>query len=295
MKQKIRKVVIPVAGFGTRFLPATKAMPKEILPVVDKPIIQFVVEEAVSAGIKDVILVTGWHKRIIEDHFDYPYELEKRLEEAGKQEQLKEIRRIAGMANFIYVRQKGPYGNGTPVLNAKHIIGDEPFLVLWGDELFDAEPSRSKQLLKVWDKYQKPVITGMEPRSKEDAESYGVIYGKTVEDGIWEVKGFEEKPGAKRVKMPFLTSPSGYILTPDIFPILEKQKAGRGGEVWLVDAIRKLSEQKPVYACRLKNTVWCDTGNKLEYIKTIIRFAMKRKEYSSELRKYIKEILNNKN
>ncbi|HRY63361.1 MAG TPA: sugar phosphate nucleotidyltransferase, partial [Patescibacteria group bacterium] len=231
MKQKIRKAVIPVAGFGTRFLPATKAMSKEMLPVVDKPIIQFIVEEAVEAGIKDIVLVTGWHKRIIEDHFDYPFELEQRLEEAGKMEQLKEIRKIAELANFIYIRQKGPYGNGTPILNAWPAIGDEPFWAVWGDEFFDAEPSRAKQMLAFWDKYQSPIIAAMEPKSKDEANHYGVVYGKEVEEGIWEVKKIEEKPGANKVKTPFLTSVSGYVLTPDIFPILAKLKAGRGGEV----------------------------------------------------------------
>jgi UTP--glucose-1-phosphate uridylyltransferase len=156
---KIRKAIIPAAGFGTRFLPATKAMPKEMLPIVDKPIIQYVVEEAVSAGIEDIIIVTGWHKRSIEDHFDYPYELEKRLLEAGKEEQAEEVRRIANMANFVYIRQKGPYGNGTPVLNARHIIGDEPFAILWGDEFIYSKPPRLKQMIDVWDKYGKPLIS----------------------------------------------------------------------------------------------------------------------------------------
>ncbi len=291
MKQKIRKAVIPVAGFGTRFLPATKAMPKEMLPVVDKPIIQFIVEEAVNAGIEDIVLVTGWHKRIIEDHFDYPFELQQRLEEAGKKDQLKEIRRIASLANFIYIRQKGPYGNGTPILNAWPVIGEEPFWAVWGDEFFDAQPSRAEQMMKFWDKYQSPLIAALEPRSKEEANHYGVVYGQEVEEGIWEVKKIEEKPGVNKVKLPFLTSVSGYILTPDIFPILAKLKAGRGGEVWLVDAIKKLAEQRPVYACKLKNTVWCDTGNKLEYIKTIIHFAMKRKEYREELKEYMRNFL----
>src|SRR5271155_5459222 len=142
MSQKIRKAIIPAAGFGTRFLPATKAMPKEMLPIVDKPIIQYVVEEAVASGIEDIVIVTGWHKRSIEDHFDYPYELEKRLLEAGKEKQAEEVRKIAQMANFIYIRQKGPLGNATPIWNARDIIGNEPFLVLWGDDFFDAAPTR---------------------------------------------------------------------------------------------------------------------------------------------------------
>jgi UTP--glucose-1-phosphate uridylyltransferase len=160
MSQKIRKAVIPAAGFGTRFLPATKAMPKEMLPIVDKPIIQYVVEEAVASGIQDIIIVTGWHKRSIEDHFDYPFELEKRLLEAGKERQAEEVRRIANMANFIYVRQKGPYGNGTPVMNARQVIGNEPFAVLWGDEFIHADPPRLKQMIDVYEKNRRTKYFG---------------------------------------------------------------------------------------------------------------------------------------
>src|SRR3989338_4539479 len=156
MAQKVRKAVIPAAGFGTRFLPQTKAMPKEMLPIVDKPIIQYVVEEAVESGIEEIIIVTGWHKRSIEDHFYYPFELEKRLREAGKEKLADEVTRIADMANFVYIRQKGPYGNGTPVLNARDIVGDEPFAVLWGDEFIYSNPPRLKQMMTVWEKYGQP-------------------------------------------------------------------------------------------------------------------------------------------
>src|SRR5476649_1022932 len=173
MLAKARKAVIPAAGFGTRFLPATKAQPKEMLPIVDKPIIQYVVEEAVAAGIEDIIIVTGWHKRSIEDHFDYPFELEKRLLEAGKEEQAEEVRRIAEMANFIYVRQKGSYGNGTPVLNAKRVIGDEPFAVLWGDEFIYSTPPRLKQMIDVYEKYGVPNVYAVrvDPNS---VDRYGI-------------------------------------------------------------------------------------------------------------------------
>lgn len=294
MVKKIRKAVIPVAGFGTRFLPATKAMPKEMLPVVDKPTVQFIVEEAVAAGIEDIILVTGWHKRIIEDHFDYPFELEKRLEESGKLSELKEIRRIAGLANFIYIRQKGPYGNGTPVLNAKSVIGDEPFLVLWGDEIFDAQPGRSAQLLAVYNKYQAPVIACQWKDDKNDANKYGVVYGKKKGSNVTLVESLLEKPGPDKVKTPFLASLSGYILTPEIFPVLENLKAGKDGEIWLPDAINVLAQTRPVYACALKNAVHCDTGSKLAYIKTNLHFALKRKEFQEPLKKYLREILKNK-
>src|SRR6185436_13145872 len=173
MTKKIRKAIIPAAGFGTRFLPATKAMPKEMLPIVDKPIIQYVVEEAVASGIEDIIIVTGWHKRSIEDHFDYPYELEKRLLEAGKEEQAEEVRRIAEMANFIYIRQKGPYGNGTPVMNAQSVVGNEPFAILWGDEFIYSDPPRLKQMIDVWEKHGKANISAV--RVPEAAVSkYGI-------------------------------------------------------------------------------------------------------------------------
>src|SRR4051812_40391518 len=184
--KKIRKAVMPAAGFGTRFLPATKAMPKEMLPIVDKPIIQYVVEEAVAAGIEDIIIVTGWHKRTIEDHFDFPFELEKRLEEAGKHEQAEEVRKIADLANFIYVRQKGTYGNGTPVLNARHVVGNEPFAILWGDEFIYSDPPRLKQMVDVWDKYGIPNISAVRvPEASVDR--YGIADVTDVEPGIFKI------------------------------------------------------------------------------------------------------------
>ena len=193
MSDKIRKAVIPAAGFGTRFLPATKAMPKEMLPIVDKPIIQYVVEEAVASGIKDIIMVTGWHKRSIEDHFDYPYELEKRLLESGKEKQAEEVRKIANLANFIYIRQKGPYGNGTPVLNARHLIGDEPFAVMWGDEFIYSDPPRLKQMIDVYEKYGKPSISAVRvPDNK--TEKYGIADISPVADNVFKINAIVEKP-----------------------------------------------------------------------------------------------------
>src|SRR6185503_5936240 len=194
MAQKIRKAVIPAAGFGTRFLPQTKAMPKEMLPIVDKPIIQYVVEEAVASGIEDIIIVTGWHKRTIEDHFDYPFELEKRLEEAGKHQEAEGVRRIAEMANFIYIRQKGPYGNGTPVLNAREVIGDEPFAVLWGDEFISAAPPRLKQMVDVWDKYGKAVISAVRIQDQQALSKYGIADVTPVADQVFKINQIVEKP-----------------------------------------------------------------------------------------------------
>ncbi|MEZ4180331.1 MAG: sugar phosphate nucleotidyltransferase [Candidatus Doudnabacteria bacterium] len=224
MKKKVRKAVIPVAGFGTRFLPATKAQPKEMLPLVDKPIIQYVVEDAVSAGIEDIILVTGWHKRNIEDHFDYPFELEKRLEEAGKEKQLEEIRKIADMANFYYVRQKGPLGNATPIWNARHIIGDEPFLVLWGDDVFEASPSRSQQLVDAYQEYGGSAILGaFQTTRDEDYERYGYAQGSELDPGVIKVENFVEKPGAGKINSRHAIV-GGYVFSPDFFPAIEEAK-----------------------------------------------------------------------
>src|SRR6185369_6228315 len=184
MQQKIKKAVIPAAGFGTRFLPATKAMPKEMLPIVDKPIIQYVVEEAVASGIEDIIIVTGWFKRTIEDHFDYPFELEKRLEESGKYDELEKIRKIANLANFYFVRQKGPLGNATPIWNARDFIGNEPFLVLWGDDFISAEPSRSQQLVEAFNANESSaVLASLRMSKEEDYKRYGYAAGKQVKPG----------------------------------------------------------------------------------------------------------------
>jgi UTP--glucose-1-phosphate uridylyltransferase len=188
MAKKVRKAIIPAAGYGTRFLPATKAQPKEMLPLVDKPIIQYVVEDAVSAGIEDIIIVTGWHKRNIEDHFDYPFELEKRLEDAGKQEELEEIRRIANLANFHYLRQKGPLGNATPIWNARTIVGDEPFLVLWADDIFEASPTRSQQLVKAYEELGgSAVLASMRANKPEDYKRYGYAISNEVRPGVLKI------------------------------------------------------------------------------------------------------------
>jgi len=288
-KNKILKAVIPAAGYGTRFLPATKAQPKEMLPIVDKPIIQYVVEEAVASGVKDVILVTGWQKRSIEDHFDYPFELEKFLLKAGKIQQLKEVRRIADMANFIYLRQKGPYGNATPVLCAKHVIGQEPFAVLWGDEFIYAKPPRLQQMTKVFAKYKYPVISAVRIKDKKEVSRYGIAKVKPVARGVFQILQIVEKPDPERAPSNLATH-GGYIFTPEIFYYLEKLKPGKGGEFWLVDAINAYMKKKPVYACEIKNSKYYDTGNKLEYLKANIDFALMRKEYKSELLSYLKEI-----
>jgi len=286
---KIRKVVIPAAGYGTRFLPMTKASPKEMMPVVDKPIIQYVVEEAVASGIEDIIIVTGSNKRAIEDHFDFNSELETYLEKVGKTEQMEEIRKIARMANFIYIRQKGPYGNGTPVLNAESIIGNEPFAVLWGDQFTTAEPPRLKQMIAVFEKFNDPVLSFVKAKSDADYDRYGVPEVKDVEPGIHEILKFVEKPG-KSAAPSDLVADGGYILTPDIFQALKETELGKGDELWLADAINRLRSSHKLYACEVQNSQYYDTGNKVEYLKANIDFGLKRDDIKEELVEYIRNL-----
>ncbi len=286
--QKVRKAIIPAAGFGTRFLPATKAMPKEMLPIVDKPIIQYVVEECVASGIEDIIIVTGWHKRSIEDHFDYPFELEKRLEEAGKHEQVEEVRRIANLANFIYVRQKGSYGNGTPVLNAQHVVGDEPFAVLWADEFIYANPPRLKQMLEVWDEHGKPVISGVRV-DKDKVNKYGVADISDFASNVYKVNNLVEKPEPENAPSN-LAMIGAYILPPRIFEILGELKPGKSNEIWLTDAINTLSHEQDVLALEVQNGKYYDTGNKLEYLKTVVEFGLKHEELRDDFAKFLKDI-----
>jgi len=289
MPQKVRKAVIPAAGFGTRFLPATKAMPKEMLPIVDKPIIQYVVEEAVASGIEDIIIVTGWHKRTIEDHFDYPFELEKRLEEAGKHQEAEDVRRIAEMANFIYIRQKGPYGNATPVLNAREVVGDEPFAVLWGDEFIYATPPRLKQMVDVWDQHGKAVISAVRIEDKQALSKYGIADVEPVEKQVFKIKKIIEKPEPASAPSNLATH-GAYILPPRIFELLAANKPGKGGEFWLVDAINQLMLEEDVYAVEIQNGKYYDTGNKLEYLKTVVEFGLKHEEFRQEFGEFLKQL-----
>jgi UTP--glucose-1-phosphate uridylyltransferase len=288
MMNKIRKAIIPAAGFGTRFLPATKAMPKEMLPIVDKPIIQYVVEEAVASGIEDIIIVTGWHKRTIEDHFDYPFELEKRLLEAGKEAQAEEVRRIAEMANFIYVRQKGPYGNGTPILNARRVVGDEPFAILWGDEFIHSDPPRLKQMMAVYDKYGVANISAVRV-PQASVSKYGIADVTDVAKGVYKINKIVEKPAVGKAPSNLATH-GAYIMPPRLFEILAQTKTGKDGELWLVDAITKLAEEQEVYAVEIENGKYYDTGNKLEYLKAVVEFGLKHDELRGEFGDYLKSL-----
>jgi UTP--glucose-1-phosphate uridylyltransferase len=286
--RRVRKAVIPAAGFGTRFLPQTKAMPKEMLPIVDKPVIQYVVEELVASGITDIVIVTGWHKRAIEDHFDYPNELIQTLKDQKKEHLIEEVKKTAELANFVYIRQKGPYGNGTPVLCAKEIIGDEPFVAIWGDEFIYANPPRARQCIDVFEKYGDPVISAIRV-DKKDVSRYGIVDVTEVEKGVGQIKTMIEKPSIEEAPSN-LAAHGCYVLTPDIFPILENLKPGKSGEIWLVDAIRELMKKRPVYACEVTNAKYYDTGNKLEYLKTVVEFALQHKELNGDFREYLKSL-----
>jgi UTP--glucose-1-phosphate uridylyltransferase len=290
--QKVRKAIIPAAGYGTRFLPATKSQPKEMLPIVDKPIIQYVIEDAVASGITDIIIVTGSNKRAIEDHFDHSTELEKYLKENNKLERLDEIRKIAEMANFIYIRQKGPYGNGTPVKNAMEVIGDEPFVVLWGDDFIDARPPRTRQLIDVYEKFNGPVISLVET-DDEGTNKYGIADATLLEDNVYRIKQLIEKPGPEKAPSR-LASVSGFLLTPDIFPILNDLKTGKGGELWLSDAMDKLREKRAFYGCLIRDGKYYDCGNKLEWIKANVDFALRRADFNGVLTEYLEKITKKK-
>ena len=284
--KKVRKVVIPAAGYGTRFLPATKAQPKEMLPVVDKPIIQYVVEEAVEAGITQVILVTGSHKRAIEDHFDRNLELEARLEKDGKEKELAEIRRISDLADFVYVRQKEALGNGHAVLVAKEIVGDEPFLVMWGDEFFKAEPPAVTQLVDAFEKYQSPVIAGVRIAQK-DLSKYGIADITPKENNIFKINKIVEKPDPKLAPSNLATH-GNYLFTPDIFEILENLKPSKDGEIWIAEAIDELVKKRDVYAVELKNAKYYDCGSKLSYLKAVVELGLQHPSVNGEFRSYLK-------
>lgn len=288
---EIRKVVIPAAGFGTRFLPQTKAMPKEMLPVVDKPVIQYVVEEAVESGIKDIVIITGALKRAIEDHFDEPNEdLVKNLINGGKEHVLKELKKISELANFIYIRQKGPYGNGTPVLSAEPAIGNEPFAVLWGDEFISSKPARLAQMKEIYKKYGGILVAGMKIQKKEDLKRYGILDLKKIDKNVYKLNKIVEKPDPKDAPSN-IAGLGAYILPPEIFGALRKVKPGKNGEIFLVDAINLLQQEGiPTYATVIENAKYYDTGNKLEYIKTVVDFALKHPDLKKEFKKFLKSL-----
>ena len=282
----ITKCIIPVAGFGTRFLPVTKAQPKEMLPIVDKPILQFLVEEAVASGIKDIIFVTGRGKGSIEDHFDCSFELEYNLVEKGKQQLLKEVRRISELANFFYVRQPRPLGDGHAILCAKEFVGNEPVAVLFGDDIVDAKTPCLKQLMNVFEKYNNSVIA-LERIPKKDVSRFGVVGAIELDKRTYEIKKFVEKPPVEKAPSN-LSFVGKIILTPDFFEILEKHP-NASGEIRLADAfIEGLKQNKPLYGYEFEGRRY-DCGSKLGFLEATVDFALKHPEVSSDFRKYLEK------
>lgn len=292
---KIRKAVIPAAGFGTRFLPQTKAMPKEMLPIVDKPVIQYVVEELVDAGITDIIIVTGYHKRTIEDHFDATNkDLIENLVKGGEKKKplLDAVEKISKMANFIYVRQKGPYGNGTPLINVQHLIGNEPFIYTWSDDFIVAKPSRFRQMINAFEKYNCSVLGAIRANKDEDYDRYGYTGGKDLGDGILEVETLIEKPGKENAPSDLATV-SGFIFTPDIFNYLNEvlENLSEGEEFYYNDALNlMLKNKKKIIAAEIKGGKYYDTGNKLEYMKTVVELSLQHPDVNGEFKKFLKNL-----
>ncbi|CAD7358732.1 UTP--glucose-1-phosphate uridylyltransferase GalU [Staphylococcus schleiferi] len=283
----VKKAIIPAAGLGTRFLPATKAMPKEMLPILDKPTIQYIVEEAVRAGIEDIIIVTGKHKRAIEDHFDHQVELENNLAEKGKDALLEKVRHSTNLANMFYVRQKEQKGLGHAIWTAKQFIGNEPFAVLLGDDIVESDTPAIQQLIEEYDRTGKSVI-GVQEVPEQETHRYGIVDPKSKDNRLYEVTKFVEKPAPG-------TAPSNlaimgrYVLTPDIFDYLENQEKGAGGEIQLTDAIERLNQSEQVFAYDFEGERF-DVGEKIGFVKTTIQYALKDEEMSEEIRQFIQTL-----
>lgn len=294
--QPIRKAVIAAAGFGTRFLPQTKAMPKEMLPLVDKPIIQYIVEELVDAGIEDIMIVTGYHKRSIEDHFDrMSADLRANLKQGGKLKLLEETKNISELANFAYVRQKGPYGNGTPLLNVEHLIGDEPFIYTWSDDFFVASPSRFKQMIELYKEFGCSIMSAIRAKNEADYSRYGFAGGEEIRPGLIKTQTIIEKPGRQNAPSDLATV-SGFLLTPDIFGYLKEAATNLqpNAELYSNDAINlMIKDGKQVLTYEVQNGQFYDAGNKLEYLKTLIDFALNNPELKDELSEYLRSRLEN--
>jgi UTP--glucose-1-phosphate uridylyltransferase len=283
----IRKAVFPAAGLGTRFLPATKAQPKEMLPLVDKPIIQYGVEEAVASGVDNIILVTGRGKNAIEDHFDVSVELETFLEARGKKELLAEIRKISNLINFSYVRQGEPLGLGHAVLVTQPLVGDEPFAVILGDDVIDAKPPALLQMIEVFNDVQGPVLA-IEEVPRDDVSAYGIIDAEEIRPGVYRIRDLVEKP--PRNEAPSNLAIIGrYILTPDIFPALKATVSDRTGEIQLTNGLRHLLKSRPIFGCRIDGARH-DTGNKLGFLKAVVYFALRRPDLGEQFRTYLKAI-----
>ena len=286
MQRKIRKAVIPAAGLGTRFLPATKAQPKEMLPIVDKPTLQYIIEEAVASGIEEILIITGKNKKSIEDHFDKSVELELELEQKGKTELLEIVRNISKMINIYYIRQKEPKGLGDAIYCARSFIGDEPFAVMLGDDIVDNDVPCLRQLMDAYE--YRTTILGVQKVEPENVNKYGIIEAKYIEDRVYKVKDLVEKPELD--KAPSNIAILGrYIITPEIFDILEDLPAGKGGEVQLTDALKRLSKKEAMYAYNFEGKRY-DVGDKLGFLEATVDFALKREELRDNFMEYLKKV-----
>ncbi len=283
----INKAIFPAAGLGTRFLPATKAQPKEMLPVVDKPIIQYAVEEAVNSGIDEIIIVTGRNKRAIEDHFDISFELEYFLQKKGELDLLKQVREISELATVYYIRQKEPLGLGHAVLVTKELVKNEPFAVILSDDLIVSNVPCIKQMIEIYERYKCSVIA-VERVPREEVRNYGVIAGKEIDNGIYQVTDLVEKPSIEEAPSD-LAIVGRYILTPGIFPMLEKVKPGRGGEIQLTDGLKLLLEKEAIYAYEFKGKRY-DTGSKLGFLIASVELALKREGLGEQFKEYLKTL-----
>ncbi|MBI5212191.1 MAG: UTP--glucose-1-phosphate uridylyltransferase GalU [Nitrospirae bacterium] len=285
MKTSIKKAILPAAGLGTRFLPATKASPKEMLPIVDKPLIQYAVEESIACGIEDFIIITGKYKRAIEDHFDTAYRLEEKLRTSGKEKILAELNKLNHI-NLAYIRQRTPLGLGHAILCAKPFVKDEPFAVILSDDVIDPEYPLLKEMIKIYEKKKCPVIA-LEEVPLSEVHRYGIIDGKS-DGNVYKINNLIEKP--KPEKSPSNLAIIGrYILTPEIFGILEKQEAGAGGEIQLTDALRRLLKKAPIYGYLIEGRKRYDAGDKLGYLEATVDFALKNKELSEDFKNYLIE------
>lgn len=283
---KVRKAIIPAAGLGTRFLPATKAQPKEMLPIVDKPTIQLIIEEAIASGIEDILIITGRGKRAIEDHFDRSLELEEELKKKGQEDLLSQVRQIANLCNIHYIRQKEPKGLGHAIYCAKAFIDNEPFAVLLGDDIVDAEVPCLKQLINAYDEYQTSIL-GVQHVPMEEVPNYGIVEGKQVDERMYKVKTLVEKPDLD--KAPSNVAILGrYIINPTIFRFLENAKPGKNGEIQLTDSLCELARKEPMYAYDFIGQRY-DVGNKLGFLKATVEFALKREDLKHEFEEYLKE------
>ncbi len=285
---KLRKAVIPAAGLGTRFLPATKAQPKEMLPIVDKPTLQYIIEEAVNSGIEEILIITGRNKKAIEDHFDKSVELELELEAKGRHELLREVKNISDLVNIHYIRQKEPRGLGDAIYCAKSFIGNEPFAVMLGDDIVEGEPPCLKQMIEMFNQY-KVSILGVQEVEMDSVSKYGIVKGIAVEDRIYKVKDLVEKPSVKEAPSNIAIL-GRYIITPEIFDALEATKPGKGGEIQLTDALRLLAQREAMYAYNFKGKRY-DVGDKQGFLEATVEFALKRDDLREEFLSYLMTVL----